>query len=196
MKRVVMGAAVTAALLLAGTAQAALQDRDLDGDGQTDAFYDTDLDITWLRDANVNGSMNWDTAVAWVGTFSFGGVNDWRLPASDACIFSFNCTGSEMGHLWYTELGNVAGGPLTNAGDFQNLQSFVYWSGTPSSRPLNSILFRTDDGWQAYDRQGLELYAMAVRDGDVPALPERGTCALMLAGLAGLTLRRRAAAAR
>ena len=50
MRRAVVSAA--AAVLFAGTAQAALQDRDLNGDAVVDAFYDTDLDITWLRNAN------------------------------------------------------------------------------------------------------------------------------------------------
>ena len=40
-------------LLLPWAAQATLENRDLNGDGVVDAFYDTDLDITWLRDANV-----------------------------------------------------------------------------------------------------------------------------------------------
>ena len=83
MKRAVLGAA--AAVLLAGAAQAALQARDLNGDTVTDAFYDTDLNITWLRDANVNGPMHWDTAVSWADTYSFGGYTDWRLSTSDTC---------------------------------------------------------------------------------------------------------------
>jgi len=62
---------MAAAMLVAGSAQAALQDRDLNGDSVVDAFYDTDLNITWLRDANVNGEMNWATAMAWpAGTAS------------------------------------------------------------------------------------------------------------------------------
>ena len=120
-------AAGTAAMLLAGAAQAALVARDLNGDTVTDAFYDTDLNITWLSDANVNGAMNWDTAVAWAEGLSFGGYSDWRLPTSDTCQF-YNCTGSEMGHLWYVELGNT--GAVTNTGGFQNLQGGSYWSGT------------------------------------------------------------------
>lgn len=55
--RIVAAAVGACALLMAGIAQAALQDRDLDGDSVVDAFYDTDFDITWLRDADVNGRM-------------------------------------------------------------------------------------------------------------------------------------------
>jgi len=107
-----------AAVLLGGAAQAALQDRDLNGDTVVDTFYDTDLNITWLGDANVNGLMKWDAAVAWASGNSFRGYCDCRLPTSDACR-GYNCTGSELGHLWYVELGNPAGGPMTNTGNFQ-----------------------------------------------------------------------------
>lgn len=56
--------AATAALVMATPAQAALQGRDLNSDSVIDAFYDTTLNITWLRNANVNGAMNWNSAVA------------------------------------------------------------------------------------------------------------------------------------
>jgi hypothetical protein len=63
-----------------------------------DAFYDTDLDITWLRNANVNGPMTWADAVAWADGYSFGGYDDWRLPTTaDAPCTGPNCTGSENG---------------------------------------------------------------------------------------------------
>jgi hypothetical protein len=101
--RIVATAAGASALLIAGAAQAALQDRDLDGDNVVDAFYDTELDITWLRNANVNGTMNWDTAVAWADSFSFGGYDDWRAERRPRCGSAYNCTGSEMGHLWYVD---------------------------------------------------------------------------------------------
>jgi hypothetical protein len=47
-----------------GAAQAALQDRELAGNGQTDAFYDSALDSTWLRNANVGGQKNRNSAVS------------------------------------------------------------------------------------------------------------------------------------
>ncbi|WP_310387448.1 hypothetical protein [Roseateles sp.] len=83
-RRTAFGAVSVAAMLVAGAVQAALQDRDLNGDAVVDAFYDTDLDITWLRNANVNGTMSWGTAVAWADGFSFAGHDDWRLPTSDS----------------------------------------------------------------------------------------------------------------
>ena len=188
----IAGAAVAA--LIAGTAQAALQDRDLDGNGVTDAFYDTDLDITWLRDANANGLMQWNVAVSWAANLGFAGFADWRLPQAEfVCHPVFGCTGSsEMGHLRAVELGNPPGGSMSNAGDFVNLQLALYWSGTdfPSVSPTAWALDMRDGGEGTVPLDAA-LYAMAVRDGDVPAIPEPGTYALMLVGLAGLTLWRR-----
>lgn len=184
-KRAVLSALAAASMLLAGAAQAALQDRDLNGDSVVDAFYDTDLDITWLRDADVNGAMDWNTAVAWADGYSSGRYSDWRLPSGSGCT-GFDCTDSETGHLWYVELGNPARGPMSNTGDFQNLQSYGYWSGLegPSG---DASCFETSIGYKTFcGRTDTPLFAMAVRPGDV--VPEPQTLALMLAGLTALAL--------
>ncbi len=118
-----MGRLLAAAVLTTGSvmAQAALQDRDLNGNGVIDAFHDTDLDMTWLCDANVNGRMTWDPAISWAEGFGFGGYGDRRLPTSDlSCVFGTKCLGGEMSHLWYVELGNSVG-ELTNTGGFRKL---------------------------------------------------------------------------
>ncbi len=112
-----------------GTWQTTLQDRDLDGNGTTDAFYDTDLNITWLRNANVNanpsngGTMSWQLATAWAAALKVGTFDDWRLPtmvdtSTSGCDFSYaggtDCgynvqtATSEMAHLFYVTLGNKA----------------------------------------------------------------------------------------
>ncbi len=91
-------------LLSATGSQAALQSR-LGGL----ALYDTDLNITWAANANINGSMTWNDAMTWVAGLTISGISGWRLPTSDTC-FGFNCTSSEMGHLFYTELVGTPGG--------------------------------------------------------------------------------------
>ena len=159
-----------------------LQGRDLNGDTVVDAFYDTVLDITWLRDANVNGAMDWNTAVAWADGYSFGGYSDWRLPTMGTCSINTGCSGAlEMVQLWAT----LGGG----TGDFQNLGGY-YWSGTVLNESPDTAAW-----WFAYvtpyvgyyfTTKETPLFAMAVRDGDVAVVPEAGTYALMLAGLAML----------
>lgn len=100
-------------------ATAALVDR---GGG---LIYDSYFDITWLQDANYavtsgyetpyeDGSMNWNESMTWVdGMEYYDSVRnvtweDWRLPTalnkdgSGPC-HGYNCTESEMGHLYYVE---------------------------------------------------------------------------------------------
>lgn len=109
------------------------------GDG---TVTDTDLGIMWLKDANYaftsgyddDGLMTWDEALTWAEGLDFAGYSDWRLPdahdmgSSYICV-GYDCTLSEMGHLYYIELGNSPGGPLTNTGPFENVQDY-YWSET------------------------------------------------------------------
>jgi hypothetical protein len=181
---------------------------------------DTDLNITWLANANLAatntfgvsgissfGTMDWYTAQTWIGamnTANYLGYNDWRLPTTlnpDASCgyqtsgvsWGYNCTGSEMGHLFYNELGGVASSSITtthnaNYNLFSNLQAGLYWSGTVAipddQRGHGAFLFSTYFGYQdSASKYGYSLYALAVRPGQVSAVPEAQTYALMLAGL-------------
>ena len=197
-------ATISTAVVLATSAQAALLGRDINGvavagsDASSVFLYDTDRNITWLRDANVNGRMNWDDANTWANGYSIGIYNDWRLPSAlnadgtDPCS-AFGCTGSEMGHLWYSELGNIANA-FTNDGDFLNMQSSHYWSGTEyAPNPDYAWDFRTNAGSQIADSKDSPFYAMAVRPGDVLAaqVPEPESLLLALTALSALALVRR-----
>lgn len=212
-----------AAGLISGAAQAALVDR---GGG---LIYDTDLDVTWLQDANyaktsgfdTDGWMDWYQATTWAFNLSYYDsvrnvtYTDWRLPtATDTgvpgvqcsysdtdCGYNVNPASSEVAHLYFTELGNLsyytttgavsgayAGGAnptstLDNTGPFINFQSH-YWSGTEHALYADSVwVFRTYDGNQYFDYKSYRFFALAVRPGDVAAVPEAETYALMLAGL-------------
>jgi len=192
---------LAAPLFVAGECPAALLGRIPATPEGTDyqAYHDTASDTTWLADANYaftsgypvslygEGSMTWNWAQLWVGTLNTAnhlGANDWRLPTTlvpDASCnsWNYNCTGSEMGSLYYTTLGNVAGsGGFTNSGPFTNVQAAYYWSGTESDRNLNSNAawrFNFDYGIQDDIINYANHFAWAVRDGDIEAAGSVGS---------------------
>lgn len=208
LKKVTLALA-TAGLLSSGAVQAALNDR---GGG---LIYDDVLNITWLADANYaqtssydsDGLMNFSAANTWAAGLSYGGYDDWRLPTSlnqdgtGPCGPGYNCTSSEMGHMFYNNLGATAFNSVlsgTNAANlalFTHLQPYTYWSGTVCAPdPDCGWLFSTRDGIQNDIRGEDEFYAWAVRPGDVAAaIPEPESYALLLAGLGllGVVAKRR-----
>jgi len=112
-------------------------------------IYSTDLDVTWLQDANYaltsgfdgDGLMTWYEAMEWAETLSYGGYDDWRLPTFDSANQS-QCDVStlhEMRYLIYTELGNDCSSMGYDFGPFVNVMPGYpdeynewYWSGTES----------------------------------------------------------------
>jgi hypothetical protein len=194
---------VGALVFLTGNSHATLIDR---GNG---LIYDSSLNITWLQNGNLaatsgssaDGLMSWSEANEWATNLVFGGFSDWRLPRTlvpdptcnrnGSFVTSDNCTGSEMGNLFYNTLGNVSPNSdptlygLQNAGPFLNLnRGHGYWSETadPSSS-LSAFYFHFDSGFQATSGKDSLHFAIAVRDGNVTSVPEPGTYALMLTGL-------------
>ena len=195
-RRVTLALAV-AALFQAGSAVAVLELRDLAGHATANTAdaefaYDTVLDATWYLTGN-NSGLSWDNANSWAAGLTVGTFSGWSLPEADpACVGAYNCTASQMGELYYTALGNPAGGPLLNTGPFKNLLPNFYWSGTeyvPS--PGDAWYFDTTVGFHAANSMHNGLYALAVRPGDVAAVPEPGMVALLLSGLAGVMVMRR-----
>jgi hypothetical protein len=194
-----------------GTWQSTLLGRTLAGDAvsatNTEAvfLYDTDLNITWLRDANVNvlngraGRMDWQTAMGWADTLSVGGFSNWRLPTitlpDPTCqnnqSSGEHCLGSELGHLWYTTLGNVSANQMTQTVPFLNVRRFdEYWTDTPyAGNNVTAWYQNFARGTQGFNLKSLvAMYGMAVRPGDVlggavTPVPEPETWAMLLAGL-------------
>ena len=196
--------------LVSVNANAALMSR-LDGQ----AVYDTDLNITWLADAhylqnfsdpygNPLGQMSWGAANNQIdlmnaenGGLGHLGFNDWRLPTADlACDALYTACG-EMGHLFYNELGGVAGTNIvtthnTNYSLFQNLPPasyaythYIYWTGTNTIH-TDAYFFDFNAGVQLQTNRVNALYAMAVRPGDVAAVPLPAAFWLFGSGLVGL----------
>lgn len=190
-------------LIISGNVNAALLER-LDGL----AYYDTEADLTWLADANYaqtsgfdsDGRMNWATADAWAANLEIGGVIGWRLPDTlefdatcDNLPIGYNCTGSEMGNMYYNVLGGNASSLLssihnTNYELFSNIQSrFMYWSATEfSPNPTVAWGFVFKDGQQGYSYIGNSSYAWAVHSGDVSPVPVPAAVWLFSSGLVSL----------
>ncbi len=198
---------VALALLLALSALPAHAALELRAGGTM--VYDTDRDITWLADANyastsgydADGLMTWSAANTWAESLVFGGYDDWRLPTTlpEPPVNGFNLAGSEMGHLFYEELGGVAHEQLsiTHAANydlFSNIQAWIYWSGTSYSPDSeNAWNFRFEDQYSAYQAglltwnyKTFEFYAWAVRSGDVAVVPVPAAVWLLGSGLLGL----------
>jgi hypothetical protein len=213
--------AMVLVLGIVGTSNAALWDR---GGG---LIYDDALNITWMQDANYaktsgydeDGKMTWDVAVAWAdGLAYYDSVRDvtwtdWRQPTTvdgpavygvdGTTTAGFNITTSEMGYMYYVNLGNLGyydkagnfqpGYGLNNTGPFNNLQNSnlnldLYWSGTEySTNPDNAWCFGFRYGTQ-YDgvTKDSNYYAWAVRDGDVAPVPVPGAIWLLSSGLIAL----------
>ncbi len=125
----------------------------------------------------------------------------WRLPLTYDTAGGYNQTGSEMGHLFYESLGNVAYGEPTfgwpNFGDFYFLHTGVYWSGTEAggtgvwNDPFTAWRFNFYTGDQSYGDQKHNQSAMAVRPGQVsggsiPPVPIPSAIWLLGSGLIGL----------
>lgn len=136
-----------AALLFTASAHAQLIDR---GNG---LIYDTNLDATWLMDANYamtsgydsDGLMTKQESIDWASQLQYAGFNNWRIPtvfdqspsgcvavlfSGGDCGFNVDTSTGEMAHLFYDELGNVAfydvngNGPQTGYG-LSNTSYFI-----------------------------------------------------------------------
>ena len=141
--------------------------------------------------APINGS-------AFNYSYSYNGTTDHGYNISAPGTAYAGATGSEMAYLFFNELGNKAfydtsGNPyqagygVTNAGPFKNLQSNGYWSDAEYA-PDTSVAwgFYTDSGFQGYNGKTGSIYALAVRPGDVAAVPLPGAAWLLGSGLLGL----------
>lgn len=160
--------------------------------------------LMWVKDANLaksvypgtppfNGLMQYEDALAWIAhlnSISYAGYSDWRLPltnpeepnGSTDCGYYFPEPDSEMGYMYYTELGNVGycdadgyncpqpGWDLNTHGEpkIQNLQDGIYWSEELNFQ--HAWYFRLDTGEQCYRPKIYLSYAWAVRNTGLPPI--------------------------
>jgi hypothetical protein len=153
-----------------------------------DPLYTSDIDWT----------TGWRLPDTVDGPYVYGYEGD---PDNDG-IYSYtqgyNLANSEMGHLFYTELGNLGyiatdgsypqpGWGLENTGDFDKLSASWYWSGTEyADFPYYAWLFYMDRGNQIHQLKGYNAYGLAVRSGHVSAIPLPGGIYLLGSGLSCL----------
>jgi hypothetical protein len=207
----------TLAILLctiSASAQAALYDR---GNGM---IYDSTQHITWLLDANyavtsgwaaanvsgtpnssatyvqANGRMGQEAAVAWAEQLNYGGYDDWRLPSTGADPKTSAPRNTEIGHLYYVDLGNLGWPNVTLKTEFVDTSSgkpmaFVniksgYWF-SEEIGGIGAWNFNTSSGGSlTYYNKASSYYAWAVRDGDVTTVPAPAAAWLFGSGLIAL----------
>ncbi|BAN34901.1 hypothetical protein SCD_n01065 [Sulfuricella denitrificans skB26] len=173
------------------------------------SYYDSVRNVTYtdwrLPNTNpVNGT-------AFNYNLSYNGSTDYSYNVSASGTAYAGSTGSEMAHLFYNSLNNKGyanpatswisstaghlemqfGWGLANTGPFSNLFGVDYlseWTGpmySPDGSGGHVWTFRFADGFQG-PAGDTTAYAMAVRDGDVAAVPVPAAAWLLGSGLLGL----------
>lgn len=193
-------AAVTGMMFI-NSAGAALHARD------GGMVYDDVMNVTWLADMDYarssgyhsDGEMSRDQAMAWADTLTYGGYSDWRLPTLNPKSPYFYDTSGELSHLFIVDLGNKPDESVLNqVGDsdiqrsnlalFKNIRvdaNQAYWSSAKVGDYIYA--FRADVGRVGAGPAGMTtLFAVAVRNGDVSAVPELGSTSYFLLGLLGV----------
>ncbi len=107
-------------------------------------IYDSDQNLTWMKNANVNGKMSVQNATEWVDNLVYGGLDDWRLPTTSqfddpSCLEDVRASVYKV-PLFYEHHVNCLDGEmerLTATADpfsssiFDNVQNSRYWTSTP-----------------------------------------------------------------
>jgi hypothetical protein len=148
---------------------------------------------------NESGSMNYTSAVAWVGGMNkakYLGQSNWQLPTTPTldrgCAekgyygnnFGFDCKLNAMGYLFYEALGFKAPNtavpmPPNTVGPFNNFQPSLYWSNMPGGATTGGFaVFSFATGAQGGSTQSDYLYLMPMVQGDPFGTPPPDSNAL------------------
>jgi len=196
----IIRAMLSAALSCAGVLSFSGAEAALVASENGETVYDTVNDVTWLANANLaatktfgvrginpDGSMAWTTAQAWIAAMNaanYLGSNKWSLPATKlpdancsqnpkSAAFGYGCIGSQMGNLYYNDLGGVKGSTIqlqhkANYDLFNNFQPYLYWSSTLWPPVRNSAFsFSFGNGFQGTNVYANAMYAIVVTPGKI-----------------------------
>lgn len=164
---------------------------------------------TWASNLSYYDSVRGVTYTDWRLTkwTDLGSSGCQRANSGTDCGFNVDPASSEMAHLFFVDLGNTSSVTTTgaampgtqgvdwglvNTGPFINLQPGTYWTGSQFGYNI-AWMFDFGYGYQNYSYTTSDYYALAVRPGDVAAVPEADTWTMLLAGLGlvGVATRRR-----
>ena len=155
-------------------------------------YYDSTLNITILGNWNI-GYSDWPGAQALAETagFSETGLTGWVLPTGN---------GNDVAGAsnQYLSIWQAVGSSLSGLqAQFDGVQVSIYWSGTPIP-PGGATVWKfntNDNGSQNAFPAAYNAYAVAVRSGEISAVPFPASAWLLLSGLIGvgaISRRRRA----
>lgn len=180
--------------------------------------------VIWLDYINPGTGWTWLDQTAWAaglapqlsynlyGKYSISWLSDWRLGSTTdgeyvmgtdgTTTAGYNITSSEMGHLFYDELGNTAViGPTTpdstppiDNGIFDNLVGNWFWSGTEKGdNPEYAWYFAMHSGQQTLRQKDFFGGGLAIRTGEVTVnpVPEPTTALLFSIGATGIGIIRK-----
>jgi hypothetical protein len=189
---------------------------DVDGTMTQDTAKDW---ISLMNAASYKGYSDWrlPTTRPANGT-AFGGFNADNYSGANDISYNIRSTRSELSYMFYVNLGGLglkdtlgntratgSFGLLSGTGPFTNLaraagSGGIYWTDVNIKNPVfgqQAFVFTNYSGYQLpLTLDNLTAYrAWAVRDGDVSAVPEASSVAMLLGGLGlvGFMARRRRA---
>ena len=126
----------------------------------TNVVDDNDSEITWMRDANIGGQMDWTNAVNYCDNLETNGYSDWRLPSVAELSRTIVDGGSSTGLADSYPSDNDPALPLGHP--FINVQSQRYWTSTAFDAS-NAKLVSFQDGAVPFDGKFLLYYVWPCR---------------------------------
>jgi len=151
-----------------------------------------DSQLTYHFDSHYN--VTWDDDV-WRLPSTVDGYSEFSYDGTTTA--GYNITTSEMGHLFYEELGNLgyfdtdgntqSGFGLEYTGDFDNLIEDWYFSGTEYAANLNYVwVFNMSSAHQVTNYKIRNYHGLALRNSTVSSVPIPGAVWLLGTGLIGI----------